>query len=152
MTNPNGANQTTSDPREQVMWDIYIENLAKGIDNAYKASIEAGYEESSAKNITLRGWFKERLDKLKRKDMLSQSEKVLQKTLTYSPEDKHGNVKVDLLRVQTDVAKHITSTLGKNDGYSTKTELGGEVTVKNVELTDEQFNTIIKQRAEELGN
>lgn len=124
--NPNGANNTTSDPREQIMWDIYTANLAKGIDNAYKASIEAGYSESHSENITLQGWFKERKDKLKRKDMLSKAEKVLEKTLNYSTEDEDGRVRVDLLRVQTDVAKTLVTTLGKNEGYSSRQELTGK--------------------------
>lgn len=125
MTNPNGANQTTSDPREQICWDFYVESITKGQVNAYESAIKAGYEESSAKNITLRGWFKERLEDLERKDMLSKAEKKLAKTLTYEVE-KDGEIRTDLLRIQTDVAKHITNTLGKNVGYSTKQELTGE--------------------------
>lgn len=125
-TNPNGSNQHTSDPREQVCWDFYVETIVNGQENAYESAIKAGYEESSAKNITLRGWFKERLARLKRKDMLSDSEKLLHKTITYEHIDKDGNVKVDLLRVQTDVAKTLITTLGKNEGYSTRTEVTGE--------------------------
>lgn len=125
-TNPNGANQTTSDPREQKMWDIYVEGLTAGYDNAYEAAIKAGYEESSAKNITLRGWFKERKDRLRRKDMLSDSEKLLHKTIKYDHLDKDGNIRVDLLRVQTDVAKTLATTLGKDLGYSTRTENTGK--------------------------
>lgn len=118
-----GANGSMSDPREQVMWDYYVEN---NLQNAYACSIKAGYSESSAKNITLTDWFKERVGRLKRKDMLSKAEKVLQKTLDYSTEDDEGKVRVDLLRVQADVAKHVTSTLGKSDGYSTRQELTGK--------------------------
>lgn len=124
--NPNGANGTTSDPREQICWDIYIENLTKGVDNAYKAAKEAKYSEDSARNITTRDWFKERLGKLKRKEMFSKAEKVLEKTLSYSTEDEEGKVKVDLLRVQTDVAKTIVTTLGKDEGYSSRSELTGK--------------------------
>lgn len=124
--NPNGANGTTSDPREQIMWDFYVESITVGMPNAYASAIKAGYEEASAKNITLRGWFKERLEDLERKDMLSKAEKKLAKTLTYEVEDAEGKVKTDLLRIQTDVAKHLTSTLGKNKGYSTRSELTGK--------------------------
>lgn len=119
------ANQHTSDPREQVMWDIYLSNLVKGTENAYQAAIEAGYAEDTAKNITLTGWYKERKDKLRRKEMLSKAEKVLDRTLTYEPVDEKGDIKVDLLRVQTDVAKHVTNTLGKED-YSTRSEHTGK--------------------------
>jgi len=126
LPNPNGANGSTSDPREKVMWDFYVESLINGGGNAYESAIKAGYEESSAKNITLRGWFKERVDGLRRKEMLSKAEKVLDKTLTYETEDAEGKVKTDLLRIQTDVAKHITETLGKNDGFSKRNELTGK--------------------------
>lgn len=141
-TNPNGANGTTSDPREQVMWDFYVESITAGQVNAYESAIKAGYEESSAKNITLRGWFKERLEDLERKDMLSKAEKKLAKTLTYDVEDKEtGKVQTDLLRIQTDVAKHLTSTLGKNKGYSTRTET--DLTTKGEAITWNEQKTYL---------
>lgn len=125
--NPNGANGTTSDPREQVMWEFYIEEMAKGQVNAYESAIKAGYSEDHSRNITLQGWFKERLEDLERKEMLSLAEKVLMKTLKYKTakikEDGEEEVKTDLLRIQTDVSKHLTSTLGKNKGYSSRNEL-----------------------------
>jgi len=128
--NPNGANGVTSDPREQIMWEFYISNLAKGIENAYAAAIEAKYSEDHARNITLQGWFKERLAKLKRRDMLSKAERVLEKTLDYETdytdiETGEKKIKVDLLRVQTDVAKTIATTLGKEEGYTTRVEQTG---------------------------
>lgn len=126
-TNINGANGTTSDPREQIMWDIYVAKLSKGIENAYESAVEAGYSEDSARNITMRDWFKERLGKLKRKDMLSNSEKKLARTLEYEVEDKEtGKIQTDLLRIQVDVAKTLVSTLGKDEGYSTRSEVTGK--------------------------
>lgn len=126
-TNPNGANGTTSDPREQITWDNYVAKLSKGIENAYESAIEAGYSEDSARNITMRDWFKERLGKLKRKDMLSNSEKKLARTLEYEVEDKEtGKIQTDLLRIQVDVAKTLVSTLGKDEGYSTRSEVTGK--------------------------
>lgn len=135
VTNPNGANGTTSDPREQTCWDNYVKSLLAGQTNAYQSALDAGYTESSAKTITTRDWFIERLQKLKRKDMLSKAEKVLDRTLSYEPIDKEGKLDVPLVRVQTDVAKHVTSTLGKNEGYSTKTET--DTTIKgSISLID----------------
>lgn len=124
------SNGTTSDEREQVMWDIYVTKLSKGIDNAYESAIQAGYEETTAKNITLTGWYKERKNTLRRKDMLSNSEKKLAKTLEYEVEviDEKGNltIKTDLLKIQVDVAKTLVASLGKEEGYSTRTELTGK--------------------------
>ena len=121
ISNPYGANDSQSDPREEVMWELYVKN---NLENAYECAIQAGYSESNAKNVTMRDWFKERLGKLRRKDMLSKAEKVLDKTLSMEAIDKEGNPDAALLRIQTDVAKHVTSTLGKKD-YSTRTEQTG---------------------------
>ena len=124
-TNPNGANQHTGDPREQICWDNYVKGIINGTENAYQSAIDAGYSEDHSRNITMQGWFKARKDKLKRKEMLSKAEKVLDKTLTYSVEDSEGKIITDLLRVQTDVAKHVTKTLGKDEGYSERSEVTG---------------------------
>jgi hypothetical protein len=121
------------------MWDFYVSKLANGIENAYESAIEAGYEDCTARQITVRSWFLERKEKLKRKDIFSKAEKVLDKTLTYSTEDDEGKVKVDLLRVQTDVAKHVTSTLGK-EYYSNK----GEEALKDMLIT---FSSVYNKNA-----
>lgn len=134
-TNPNGANGTTSDPREQVMWDIYVTNLSKGIENAMQSAIEAGYSEDHARNITLQGWFKERKSKLRRKDMLSKSEKVLDQTLDMDTTDKEGRIDPQLHKIKVDVAKTVVTTLGKNDGYSTRSEVTG--------VDGESLNTLL---------
>lgn len=125
-TNPNGANGTTSDPREQIMWDIYVAKLSKGIENAYESAVEAGYSEDSARNITMRDWFKERLGKLKRKEMLSKAERNLDKTLDLITLNKEGLEDPQLLKIKVDVSKTIVSTLGKDEGYSTRSELTGK--------------------------
>lgn len=142
-TNPYGANGTTSDPREQVMWDIYVENLSKGIDNAYKAAIEAKYSEDSARNITMRDWFKERLGKLKRKEMLSKAERNLDKTLDLVTLNKEGLEDPQLLKIKVDVSKTIVSTLGKDIGYSTKTET--DITSKGEKITWNEQKTYLNE-------
>lgn len=123
VTNPNGANQYNLDPRQKLCWDSYINPKSETFGNAYQSCLKAGYEESYATQITATEWF---IDKVRRLNMLGKAEKVLDKTLTYATEDDNGKVKTDLLRIQTDVAKHITATLGKNEGYSTRNELTGK--------------------------
>ena len=120
------ANQHTSEPREQKMWDIYVTNLLKGIDNAYKAAIDAGYSEDHSRNITMQGWFKERNARLKRKDMLSKAERNLDKVLDTSYHNAEGEIKPDIMKIVVDVSKTVVSTLGKDDGYSTRTEQTGK--------------------------
>lgn len=123
------ANQHSPDEREQRCWDLYVESIAKGIPNAKKAALAVGYSEPHADNITLQGWFLGRMEKLKRRELFSKSERKLEETLDYKPVDQEGKIDVGLLRVQTDVAKHITLTIGKEEGYTTKTEteIGGAI-------------------------
>src|SRR3990167_9259658 len=121
-TNPNGANQYTSDPREQICWDNYIKTILNGQENAYQSAIDAGYEEATARQITVRSWFIERKDKLRRKDMLSKAERNLDKKLDLVCVNDEGKIVPELLKIQVDVSKTIVQTLGKNEGYSTRTE------------------------------
>ncbi len=147
-TNPNGANGTTSDPREQKMWDGYVTKLLNGVENAYQSAIEAGYEDATARQITVRSWFLERKARLKRKDMFSKSEKVLDKTLDMVTLNDKGFEDPQLLKIQVDVAKTIVSTLGKEEGYSTRSEVTGkdgkDLFIKEEEkaLIDNAFNNI----------
>lgn len=122
-TNPNGANQHTPDNREQKCWDFYIESIIAGTPNAYASAIKAGYSEDHSRNITMQGWFKERSEELERKEMLSKAEKKLKRTLEYEVEKDGGEIKTDLLRIQADVSKYLTTTLGKDKGYSPKQEI-----------------------------
>ena len=138
-TNPNGANGVTSDPREQVMWDIYVTKLANGKENAYESAIEAGYSEDHSRNITLQGWFKERLTKLKRKDMLSKAERNLDKILDFEMNTEEGKVNTSVASLVSDVSKTIVKTLGKDEGYSDRTEHTGKdgnaIVIEGVEIT-----------------
>lgn len=123
-TNAIGANGTTSDPREPICWEFYVKSLIGDKGNAYKAAIDAGYSEDSARNVTMRDWFKERLRKLKRKDMLSKAERNLDKVLDTSYENDEGKIQPDVMRIVVDVSKTVVTTLGKED-YSTRTENTG---------------------------
>jgi hypothetical protein len=148
MSNVSPANQHTNDNREQKCWDNYIKSVLNGTENAYQSAIDAGYSEDHSRNITMQGWFKERKDKLRRKDMLSKAERNLDKTLDLVCVNEEGKIVPELLKIQVDVSKTIVQTLGKHEGYSTKTETdittGGE---KLNTLTEEQrtkLNELLK--------
>jgi hypothetical protein len=123
--NPFGANGTTSDPREQTCWDNYVKGIAVGIENAYKAAIEAGYSEDHSRNITLQGWFNERLRKLKLKGMLQKSERNLDRALDVEWENDEGKIQPDVMRIVVDVSKTVSKSLGKDD-WSERNELTGK--------------------------
>lgn len=145
MTNPNGANGTTSDPREQVMWDIYVSKMANGKENAYESAIEAGYSEDHSRNITIQGWFKERKDKLRRKEMLSKAERNLNKVLDFDMVDEEGKVNTSVASLVTTVSTTVVKTLGKSEGYSERSELSGvdgkDLVVQIIKY-DDNTNTI----------
>lgn len=134
-SNPNGSNATLPDPRQQICWDFYVESVSKGFPNATESAIKAGYEPSTAKDITSAGWFLARKEQLKRRGMYSKAERNLDKILDIDYEED-GKIRSDVLRVVADVSKSIVTTLGKDDGYSTKTETdltsGGEKIAVNV--------------------
>jgi hypothetical protein len=119
------ANQHTDDDREQLCWDIYVANLAKGIDNAYQAAIEAKYSEDHSRNITMQGWFKERKDRLRRKDMLSKAERNLDKVLDFDMVNEEGKVDTQVASLVTGVSTTVVKTLGK-EAYSERIEQTGK--------------------------
>lgn len=135
-TNPYGSNQYVMDPRQKMCWDLYIDPKSETFGNAYQSALKVGYEESYARTITDTDWF---CEKVRRLQMVNKAEKVLDKTLTY-PTEKKGKIDKDLLRIQVDVSKHITKTLGKDLGYSEKQEVehSGNVNL----LTEEQISTL----------
>jgi hypothetical protein len=125
------------DARMKTCWDYYINPKSATFNNATQSSIKAGYSVSYADRITAQDWFKE---KKRRLGLLSKAEKVFEKTLDMVTLDIEGNEQADLLRVQTDVAKFIAKTQGKDDGYSERNEMTGangeQIVFLPVELMD----------------
>jgi hypothetical protein len=144
-SNPYGANSSTPDPREQVCWDFYVQSVTIGQPNAYESAIKAGYQEASARQITVRSWFLERNSKLKRKGMFSKAERNLDKALDTEYTTPEGQIKSDVMKIVIDVSKVIVSTLGKDEGYATRSEL----TSKDGK---ELFNTLTDEEKEKLNS
>ncbi len=119
------ANQFTGDPRQDKMWEYYIQGIMRGQKNAFQAAILAGYSKSYANVITMLGWFKDREVKLRRAGFLSRAEEVLDEALELETHRPDGTRDINSLRIKADVAKYVTSTLGK-EFYSKRTELTGK--------------------------
>lgn len=147
MTNPNGANQYLLDPRQKKCWEYYISPSSETFASARASAIKAGYEVDYADQITTAEWF---LGRLRRLNMLSKAEKVLEDMLTLPVlvVDKWGNerrkkrtededeedmdeedselvTKTDpaLVKIKQDTAKFLAERLGKDDGYSSRSEV-----------------------------
>lgn len=125
---PYTSNGTTSDPREQAMWSIYVTNRAKGVNNAYRAAIEAGYDKTTAKNITLTGWYKERLSNFRESKASSLAERNLVRILDLSITDEKGAIQPNALRAVLDITK-FTLERTKREKY------GNKIETKNTNLT-----------------
>ncbi len=115
--NPNGANQYVFDPRQKMCWELYIDPKSKTFGNATQSAIKAGYKHSSADRITTEAWFSGKLRKL---NLVSKAERNLNEFLDL--DDKDPAIK----RIKLDATKFVASTLGKNEGFSTRTEVTGK--------------------------
>lgn len=154
-TNPNNANQYVMDPRQKLCWEFYANPKSETFGNATQSAIKAGYEASYADVITTRPWFE---GKVRRLNMLGKAEKVLDEMLDMPIEimklekDSEGEydevVRTEpaLVKIKQDTAKFIAERVGKNEGYSTRTEVtgaeGGPIETKN-DVTDEEFDTLM---------
>lgn len=114
-TNPNGANQYVLDPRQKMCWDLYINPKSETFGNAYQSALKAGYEKTSSTIITTENWF---IEKLRRLNLLSKAERNLDNILDLPLEDKANIV--------LDASKFVAKTLGKDEGYSERTEHTGK--------------------------
>lgn len=125
----------TGDLRKEKAWANYVKSFRSGVPNIYKSALDAGYSKNSAVNMGSFKWFKDKKDKLLRSSLLDKAERNLSRfiDLNYNKIkiNEHGEsveeINVDLLRIVADVSKTIVTTLGKDKGYSTKTEVGGKV-------------------------
>lgn len=137
------------DIRQKKTWDFYINPKSETYGNARASAIKAGYTDLTANTVTLKEWFKK---KLRRINLLSKAEKVLNKTLDMETMGDNGKEQADLLRVQNDAAKFVAKTLGKDEGYSERTEVtgkdGSDIVFMPVELL-EKYGLGEKKEVEE---
>jgi len=129
-TNPNKVNQWTgADPREKLMWDLYVNPRSKTFGNALRSAIAAGYTDETGRQITKTLWFTERL---RRHNLKNKAEEVLKETLEMPVQIEKAIsedvqvVKTDsgLVRCKVDVAKFISERLNK-EHYSQRQEITG---------------------------
>lgn len=131
--NPNNANQYVMDPRQSLCWSLYTDPKSKTFGNANQSALKAGFSKGYSDQITTRPWFQ---TKVRRIGMLDKAEKVLEECLEMPVsieklegrgEDAELVVKTDpaLIKIKQDTAKFIAERVGKNEGYSTRTELTG---------------------------
>jgi hypothetical protein len=117
------GNQYQADPRQALFLEYYLHPKSPTFSNALQSALRAGYAQEYSESILSQDldWLSE---SLRKNDRLARAEKVFDKTLDYET-DKNGRVDSNLLRIQSDIAKFIASTIGK-DKYSSRQELTGK--------------------------
>lgn len=129
--NPKIRNQNQDNGRREACWNYYLKTVRDGNPNARQAARDAGFAENTAVNIGNMAWFKERKDKLRRSKMLNNAERNIARIInmgyTKMKQMEDGTheevVDKDVLKVVADMSKTIVTTLGKDLGYSAKTEI-----------------------------
>jgi hypothetical protein len=134
-TNPNGANQYQLDPRQKLCWDSYINPKSETFGDVTNSARKAGYEESYCDTVSQSEWFCIKLWSL---NSVNHSEKVFKEIFEsdhFDPDS--GKIDSGVLRIKADIAKFLAGTKGKDEGYSTRSELVGK---DGKDLVPTQFN------------
>ena len=127
--NPNGANQYKQDPRQGDFLLKYLDPKSPTYSNAYQSAKSAGYAEEYSQSILNLGneWISEAMGR--RKKMLYRAEERLNDALN-----------CDDIKIASENARFIAKTLGKNEGYSERTESISVGITTNIKLNqDEQI-------------
>lgn len=150
--------------RQQLCWDLYVKSIRDGDPSAQEAAKKAGFAPNTVLNITNQKWFKDRKKRLGRSRMVQKAERNLSRGLNVQwskmklLEDgtEVEEIDKDIFRTVIDVSKYVTSTLAKDEGYSTKTEIGGkmesEIKINSISYADpiEIENKIIDDNIKQI--
>lgn len=118
---------------QQRMWDFYVQSVIAGAPKIKESGMKAGYTEASADKISTQKWFKDRKKRLDRMGMLSDAEQNLKKLLNTPwmvTKQRNGEkvleIDTEIARLILDVSKTIVKSLGKDEGYSERSEVTGK--------------------------
>lgn len=131
VTPPHLRNKNQSNERREKCWELYMKSVRDGNPSAMQAAKDAGFSDNTAMNIKKMRWFKDREDKLRRSKMMTNAEKniarLLNLGLTRIKKLEDGSTEevfdAEKARIVADMSKLIVTTLGKDEGWSTKSEL-----------------------------
>ena len=131
VTPPQLRNKNQSNARRELCGELYMKTVRDGEPNARWAARQAGFAENTCLNIGNLGWFKEKKDKLRRSKMMTNAERNIARLMnigiTRLKKLEDGSSEevfdVEKARIVADMSKLIVTTLGKDLGYSSKTEV-----------------------------
>lgn len=127
-------------PQQELFLASYTNPTSPTFGNALQSALKAGYTQEYAETITSKDltWLSENVGKM---DLLKKAEKVLNRTLDMEAVTEDGKVDNQLLGIQNKTAQFVAETVGKNAGYSKRTELTG----KDGEKLEIQFAEVFKK-------
>lgn len=148
------------DPRQLACWENYVNPDSDTYSNAKASALKAGYSESHAEDIHNVEWFQSLLRKLRLK---YKGEKVLEEMLdmpVMTAETRLNDLgeeiavavvkDTQLVKIKQDTAKFTVERLGKDEGWSTRSEITGAgggplVDLKMKEKSDEAINDFLSR-------
>jgi hypothetical protein len=123
------------DRRQQEFLTNYFAPESPSYLNAYRSALACGYRDEYAQNITAQmpKWLSEQLSY---KDRIVTKAKRRLEEFIDEKSDK---------RVASDMVKFTLKTLGKEEGFTERTESVSKSLNVNIDISDEEFKNIIKQ-------
>lgn len=127
MTNPKGANQYKTDPRQANFLANYLDPKSDTYSNCLQSALKAGYEQEYAENLLniMPKWLSESMDISGDMKRLKKAEKNLDEVMDISIINDNGKPDPQLIEKRTKVDMFIAERLNKSK-YSTRNELTGK--------------------------
>jgi hypothetical protein len=129
------ANRFQEDPRQDLFWNYYMEGILNKQPSIRKAGIKAGYSEASSGRISQTLWFKNKKKALKKGSMYRNAVQNLDDVMKIkyigtkfnkeTGEDEE-EINIDRAKLVIDVSKAVVKSLGKDDGWSERSEVTGK--------------------------
>lgn len=129
------ANRFQEDPRQDLFWNYYMESILAKQPCIKAAGIKAGYSAASSGRISQTLWFKNKKRALKKSGMYKNAVQNLDDIMKLKymgikvnkeTGEEEDVVDIDRAKLVIDVSKTVVKTLGKDDGWSERSEVTGK--------------------------
>lgn len=129
------ANRFQEDPRQDLFWNLYMEGILNKQPCIKAAGIKAGYSAASSGRISQTLWFKNKKKALKKGSMYKNAVQNLDDVMKLKymgtkvnkeTGEEEDTVDIDRAKLVIDVSKTVVKSLGKDDGWSERSEVTGK--------------------------
>lgn len=135
------AGKKNLDDRQMKFLEYYLNPKSETYTNALQSALKAGFAQEYAESITCKmpEWLAEAVG---RNERLIKAEKVFDECLELDAGKDSG-----LLKIKQDTAKFLAETIGKDKGYSKRSELTGK---DGKDLPNPVFNVLTSEAKDNL--